>query len=136
MRNLLSKSGTCLDLGYGFRRSHSERRTKDGAVLVTHNQLLLLHGLLDRPKAAAVTYVDWVDASMPYLRCFARHAPASRLFKSILRLPDEWVTRTKTGHCWRCQLTLRGWSLLDGSLPAQVFGHGTYRGLRALGRSK
>jgi len=105
-------------------------------VIVTRNQLMLLHGLLDRPKAAAVSYVDWVDASMPYLRRFERQPPASRLFKSILRLPDEWVTRTKTGRGWRCQLTLRGSSLLDGSLPAHVFGHGTYRGLRALGKSK
>ena len=122
--------------GYGFRGSHSERRTKDGAVIVTRNQIVLLHGLLDRPEAAAVSYVDWAEASMPYLRRLAGDAPASRLLKSIHRLPEEWVTRARTGKGARCELTLRGRSLLDGTLPAHVFGHGAYRGLRALGESK
>ena len=126
------ETGTMSRPGYGFRRLRSERLTKDGAVIVTHNQLVLLHGLLDRPDAACVSYVDWVRASIPYMRRFQTAPNPDRLFRSIHRLPDSWVTRMKIGRGVRCQLTLRGRSLLDRSLPAHVMGHGTYCGMKAL----
>lgn len=122
--------------GYGFRRGASERLTKHGELIVTRNQLMLLHGLLDRPGAASVSYLDWVDASLPYQRRLETSPRPGRLLQSIHRVPDAWVTRVKTGKGVRCQLTLRGWWILDRTLPAHVTGHGTYCGLRALEKSR
>lgn len=42
------------------RPPRTERPTKSGELLLSHNHLALLHGLLDRPSGIASSYADWL----------------------------------------------------------------------------
>ena len=119
--------------GYGSNPPRGrERANKQGLVIVTIGQLALLHGLLDRPEGRAVSYRDWAHASLPYLSRMKSYARLRGLLACIHRLPHTLVTRTRKGSRVECQLTLRGRALLNLELPAYVWAHGPYRGLRRL----
>jgi hypothetical protein len=112
-------------------RGH-ERANRQGLVIVTISQLALLHGLLDRPEGRAVSYRDWACASLPYLRRLKTYASVGCALQCMHRLPHTLVTRTRKGTRVECQLTLRGRALLNLELPAYVWAHGPYSGLRRL----
>jgi hypothetical protein len=116
----------------GRQPTSRERTTKDGAVIITRNQLVLLQGLYDRPGGTAPSVSDWIKAAWPHLLLIHGNPYASCLKKSAPRMNPAWVRKRRNGNRFICSLTARGRGILEGTVRAHVFGAGEYRGVRHL----
>ena len=117
------------------RSAFTELITADGAVLLTHNHVVLLQALLDRPAATARSYNDWVHAALPYARVRTALPSEWCLRRAMRTVHAAWAARTRTGARIEVALTERGRAILDGQVAAHVRGRGPYRGLVTLGRA-
>ena len=109
-----------------------ERIGSDGAVLVSPNQVALLHGLLDRPDGVAPSYTNLARASLPYLARYRSDPRPKALLGSMHRLPTAWVERHRVGRRVECALTARGRAIVSREVPARIVGEGPYVGVRNL----
>lgn len=109
--------------------SNGEPLTKAGEVLLSHNHMALLHGLLDRPDSKAASIADWLRASMPYLARYRGYPSIHVLEKAIQRVHPSWVRRERVGRCIQVTLLPRGRAIIDRVVPARVLGLGRYEGL-------
>ena len=88
-----------------MRRARREPHLRSGALLLTHNQLAFLHGLLDRPRGVARSRRDLVAAATPYVvRLRARGVGLragfsySCVYKAVRNLPAIWCHRKRAGN--------------------------------------
>jgi hypothetical protein len=108
-----------------FRRP--ERRTRDGAVLLSHNHISLLQGLLDRPGARSVSKFDLISAAQPYIRRYRGERPSrGSLYYATSTLHSSWVAWKREGSRVVYRLRPRGRAILDGHVRARVAGFGEY----------
>ena len=109
-----------------------EPRLRSGALILTHNQLAFLQGLLDRPRGIAQSRRDLVAAATPYaIQLRARSGSRggfsySCLYKAVRNLPRTLVVRQRAGNRIEFRMLARGRAILDGQLPAHVLGLGPY----------
>lgn len=109
-----------------------EPQRADGAPLLTHNHVMLLHALLDRPDATVPSYEAWISAAMVYARFTGLHSGDSGLRRAVRTLNATWATRFRIGSRLMVRLTDRGRAILDRTVPAHVRGYGPYRGLQTI----
>jgi hypothetical protein len=112
-------------------KSHTprpERLARDGAVLLSHNHLSLLQGLLDRPRGRARSKRDLIAAAQPYLRRY-RGCPPSwwTVNLATYTLNPAWVLWRRQGNRLVYKLRPRGRAILEGTVAARVIGFGRYR---------
>lgn len=115
-------------------RSVVERVTSAGEVLLSHNHISLLHGLMDRPDGIALSVDDWLMASLPYARRYRSYVSPGMLQKSIRTMHPSWIHRHKAGRCIQATLLSRGRAIIDRDLAARIRGHGAYDGLPKIRR--
>ena len=104
--------------------------TKRGEVLVTVNQIILLHALYDRPDCIATSMSDWFRAGRPY--AFQTCTSLYSLKRGIQSIHRAWVVRQKVGGRVVCGLTERGRDIVERRVPVRIRGLGTYVGLPGL----
>src|SRR4051794_1005628 len=110
-----------------MRRTWREPRLKTGALLLTHNQVAFLQGLLDRPRGRARSRRDLVRAALPYVKRFRPNLPSYwSLYHASVNLPFVWVTRMRVGNRIEFKILRRGRAILEGRLSAHVRGVGPY----------
>lgn len=109
----------------------SIRRRRDGEVLLTLNQLVLLQALRDFPDAWAPSASVWVRRGMFY-RERTGGGSEYTLLKSARRVPEVLVARRRMGPYVAAALAPLGEALLDRVVPAWIVGRGSYEGFRAL----
>ena len=109
------------------RALYPERRTRDGAVLLSHNHISLLQGLLDRPGGRAVSKRDMIAAARPYIRRYRGDALARwGLNLGAYTLHPSWVDWKREGNRLVFTLLPRGRAILDGQVRARIVGVGTF----------
>jgi hypothetical protein len=119
------------------RTPEGEFCTKAGAVLLSHNHLALLHGLMDRPDAMAGSITDWTQSALPYVARLTGYSASTHcILRSLRTFNWLWARRTRHGRCITVQLTSRGRALLDRTVPAHIVGRGPYEGLRVKSRRR
>jgi hypothetical protein len=101
---------------------------KNGRVLLTHNQLAFLQGLLDRPRGIARSRRDLVAAATPHVRAYRTSGQISYscLYKAVRNLPAVWVARRRVGNRIEIRLLPRGRDILEGRELVHVRGIGAY----------
>jgi len=101
---------------------------KNGRVLLTHNQLAFLQGLLDRPHSVARSRRDLIGAATPHVRAYRTSGQVSYscLYKAVRNLPAVWVARRRAGNRIEFRLLPRGRDILEGRELVQVRGFGSY----------
>lgn len=114
------------------RLDMDEPMTKRGEILITVNQLLLLHGLYDRPDCIAASMTDWFRAAVPY--AIQTRTSGYGLDRGIQSIHSAWVVRKKVGGRVVCGLTARGRAIIERQIPVRIRGVGPYVGLAALRR--
>jgi len=92
-------------------------------MILTHNQLAFLQGLLDRPRGVARSRRDLVAAATPYviqLRAKGR-GPGIRsgfsfscLYKAVRNLPLDLVVRRRIGRRIEFRLLPKGRAVVEG----------------------
>lgn len=114
-------------------RHRREPRLRNGALILTHNQLAFLQGLLDRPRGVARSRRDLVAAATPYVIHLRERSTGLRsgfsyscLYKAVRNLPRALVTRRRAGNRIEFRMRARGRAILEGRLPAHVLGLGPY----------
>jgi hypothetical protein len=110
-----------------MRRTRREPRLKSGALLLTHNQLALLQGLLDRPRGVARSRHDLARAALPYMKRFRPRLPSYwTLYHATVNLPAAWVRRRRAGNRIEFRILPRGRAILEGRVLVHVQGVGPY----------
>jgi len=112
------------------RLDMTEPMTKSGEILLTLNQLLLLHGLYDRPDCIATSMTDWFRSGVPY--AMQTNTSLRSLSRGIQSIHRSWVVRQKMRSRVVCGLTERGRAIVERQVPVRIRGVGPYVGLRAL----
>ena len=107
----------------------AEKFSKSGEVLLSHNHIALLHGLMDRPDAIARSVNDWLLATLPYARRYGRYISLGMLQKSIRTMHPSWIHRQPVGRCIHVILLPRGRAIIDRRVAARIRRHGAYQGL-------
>jgi hypothetical protein len=110
----------------------SEPRTAAGESLLSHNHLVLMQTLLDRPRGRVASCNEWLNAAWPLARSVFSVKTAWSLRRGVRTLHPAWVRRTTEGNRITATLTPRGRAILARELPARVRGYGPYRGLATL----
>lgn len=110
----------------------AERVSATGAVIVSANQLALLHGLLDRPNCCALSRSDFVRAAVPYAGILHAEASPSSLRKEVNRLPEAWVSCLSDGRKRAWILMPRGRAIAEHTVATHLAEHGPYTGLASL----
>jgi len=109
------------------RAPYPERLGRNGAVLLTHNHISFLQGLLDRPGGRAVSKRDLIAAAQPYVRRYrGGPAPWRTLSYATYTLHPSWVNWEREGNRLVYTLLPRGRAILDGALRAHIVGVGPY----------
>src|SRR5712691_6388251 len=111
-----------------MRHARREPRLKSGALLLTHNQLAFLQGLLDRPRGVARSRRELVAAATPHVRTYRSSGQVSYscLYKAVRNLPAIWVARRRAGRRIEFTLLPRGRDILEGRELVHVRGIGAY----------
>lgn len=95
-----------------------ERFTRDGELILTRRQLIMLHALVDTPDCTAQSMVHWDQLTVPYGKEYTR--------ETAFRMPKGWVTIWKTKRHYRIQLGERGRDILERRVPVYVHGYGPF----------
>ena len=103
-----------------------ERRRSTGEIRLTRNHLALLKGLIDRPRATALSRVDFARAGYPHLKRYDEYVVLGNLYHAISRLPSRWVASRRVGNRIEYRLRPRGRAIVEGQVPAIVDGLGPY----------
>ena len=104
-----------------------ERLTRDGAVLLSHNHISLLQGLLDRPGGRAASKRDLIAAAQPYIRRYRPNPPSWWTVNlATYTLNPAWVDWKRQGNRIVFTLRPRGRAILEGEVPARIIGVGPY----------
>jgi len=91
------------------RDRHPERLTRDGAVLLSHNHISLLQGLLDRPGGRAKSKRDLIAAAQPYVRRYRASPPSWWTMNlATYTLHPSWVNWRRKGGRLIYRLLARG----------------------------
>lgn len=105
-----------------------ERLARDGAVLLSHNHLALLQGLLDRPGGTACSKRDLIAAARPYvIRARGCASCYTTMSLAVSTLHPAWVHWQHEAGRLVYRLQPRGRAILEGQVPARVVGRGLYR---------
>lgn len=109
------------------RDRRPERLARDGAVLLSHNHLSLLQGLLDRPGARAISKRDLIAAARPYVVRY-RTVPPSwwTMNLATYTLHPSWVHWRRERGRLVYRLLPRGRAIVEGVVPARILGIGLY----------
>lgn len=113
-----------------------ERLTRNGAVIISHNHVCFLHGLLDRPYGVARSSRDLHRSALPYIAYFRSSASLSCLAKASCTLNALWIRQEVVGNRVEWSLTERGRAILTGMVKVRIPGYGEYQGLQALRRGR
>ena len=108
------------------RARYQERFLRNGSLLLTHNQLALLQGLLDRPGGVAFSTRDFARAALPYVWRYREEPNAHSLWHAARRLPVHWVSSAHYGNRIVWTLTARGRAIVEHRIPSHVRGVGPY----------
>ena len=104
-----------------------ERLSRDGAVLMSHNHISLLQGLLDRPHGRAESRRDLIAAAQPYVVRYRWRAPSWwTMCLATYTLNPSWVHWRREGSRLVYMLLPRGRAILEGKVPARILGVGMY----------
>ena len=107
--------------------ARTEPRTRDGAALLTHNQLAFLQGLMDRPAGRSRTKKDLIQAAWPYVARYRGSEPSWWCIQKATRtLPSVWVSRRRRGNRLEFRLLARGRAIATGAAPAWIRGMGAW----------
>jgi hypothetical protein len=88
-------------------------------LLLTHNQLAFLQGLLDRPPGVARSRRDLVRAAHPYVKRFRPTLPSYwSLYQAVYNLPASWVARRRVGNRIEFRLLHEGRAVIEGRAGA------------------
>jgi hypothetical protein len=112
--------------------SGPERRDRNGRLVLSANQILLLHGLLDCPDGVAKSYREWIGVTWPYARRVRDRPSWEGLRCAMFGIHVGWVVQRRLRTRVECRLTDRGRAILARDVPARVWGFGDYRGLDRL----
>ena len=104
----------------------TERKRSTGEIRLTRNHLALLKGLIDRPRATALSRVDFARAGYPHLKRYKEYLVLGNLYHAISRLPSRWVASRRVGNRIEYRLRPRGRAIVEGQVPAIVDGLGPY----------
>jgi hypothetical protein len=109
------------------RDRYPERLTRDGAVLLSHNHISLLQGLLDRPLSRAKSKRDLIAAAQPYVRRYRASPPSWWTMNlATYTLHPSWADWERKGGRLVYRLLPRGRAILDGRVPARIIGVGPF----------
>jgi hypothetical protein len=109
------------------RIARPERLARDGAVLLSHNHIALLQGLLDRPGARAESKRDLIAAAQPYVVRYRYRAPSWWTMRlATYTLNPLWVDWQREGSRLVYALLPRGRAILEGDVRARILGIGMY----------
>lgn len=109
------------------RALYPERCRRDGAVLLTHNHISFLQGLLDRPDGRAESKRDLIAAALPYVSRYRRGLPSWwTLNLAANSLHPAWVEWRRKGNRIEFTLLPRGRGILAGEVPAHILGFGPH----------
>lgn len=109
------------------RANYPERLSRDGAVLLSHNHISLLQGLLDRPGGRAESKRDLIAAAQPYVVRYRGRAPSWWTMNlATYTLHPSWVDWKRDGGRLVYTLRPRGRAILDGEVRARILGVGMY----------
>jgi hypothetical protein len=109
------------------RKVYRERLDREGAVLLTHNHISLLQGLLDRPGACALSKWDLIAAAQPYIKRYRGQLPSWwTTYRATYTLNPSWVHWKREGSRLVFRLLPRGRAILDGHVPARILGVGRH----------
>lgn len=108
-------------------------------LLITHNQLAFLQGLLDRPGGVARSRRDLARAALPYVKPYRPpHLPSFwTLYHAADNLPGDWVACERVGNRVEFRILPTGRAILEGRAgPVRLRGFGSWapRGAAAEGR--
>jgi hypothetical protein len=112
-----------------------EPLTTSGEPLLSHNHVLLLQALLDRPGGRVRSYNEWFEAVLPLARGLRPRVSEWCLRSSMRTLHPAWAARRRHGSRLEVELTARGRWILERRIPARVRGYGPYRGMATLRRN-
>jgi hypothetical protein len=119
-----------------WRRLDELGRSKP--LVITHNQLALLQGLLDRPRGVARSRRDLARAALPYVKPYRQHHPSFwTLYHAADNLPGDWVACRRVGNRVEFRILPRARAILEGRVgPIRLRGFGPWvpRGAAAEGR--
>lgn len=104
----------------------AEPRLKNGLVLLTHNHVAFLHGLLDRPGGVARSRRDLVRAALPYIKKYRQLPSYWTLYHAAYGLSPLWVSRKQVRNRIEFKLLPRGREIIEGKVPGHVRGIGPY----------
>lgn len=109
-----------------------EPTTAKGEVLLTPNQISILHGLYDRPDGASASTIDLAWAARPYIRPFRTDDAFAYLGTVARGMHASWLSSEKIGtrRVWR--LEERGREILTLRVPVYIKSYGRYRGMANL----
>ena len=104
-----------------------ERLGRDGSVLLSHNHISLLQGLLDRPGGRAGSKRDMIAAARPYVIRYRGRVPSWWTMNlATYTLHPSWVRWNREGNRVAYTLLPRGRAILDGEVRARIIGVGLY----------
>jgi hypothetical protein len=109
------------------RTARPERLGRDGSVLLSHNHISLLQGLLDRPGGRAHSKRDMIAAARPYVtRYRGRVSCWCTINLATYTLHPSWARWKREGNRVAYTLLPRGRAILDGEVRARIIGVGLY----------
>jgi hypothetical protein len=97
-----------------------EQLLGNDSILLTHNRVAILQGLLDCPRGVALSTCDLARAALPYVRRYREDPNAQTLWHAARRLPARWVSSTHRGNCIVWKLTARGRAIAEHRIKSHV----------------
>lgn len=109
------------------RKARPERLSRDGAVLLTHNHISVLQGLMDRPGGRARSKWDLIAAAQPYIKRYRGGLPSWwSIYRATHTIHPSWVHWKREENRLVFRLLPRGRAILEGHVPARILGVGRH----------
>jgi hypothetical protein len=103
------------------RNVFGEPITHDGRLILGVNQIQLLEILFHLPDQTVASKTKWARLAAP-----AKEQGFWSKYESIGRIPVTLLSMRSQGASCVCSLTIRGNQLLEGNIPAWIWGIGPY----------
>jgi len=123
-------------LDHGEPRRDPEPMTRIGELLLSRNEIALLHGLYDRPDCTATSRTDWVLAARPYRDAIGGPWTLGSLRKATGNVHSAWITTTENGKLTHHTLSARGCAIIEREIPVSIRGYGRYYGMHPFRRQR
>ena len=108
--------------------------TRIGELLLSRNEIALLHGLYDRPDCTAAIRTDWVLAARPYRDAIGGSWTLSSLRKATGNVHSAWIMTTDNRKRTQYTLSARGCAIIEREVPVSIRGYGRYYGMHPFRR--